>query len=76
MDYLSEFTTSELFDIGLIRQNGKIKINIPPETNIYKMTLGNYLGDEYINNTAIIFEHLNGQYRALLLVKLKKWLTD
>ena len=57
MDYLSELTTSELFDIGLIRQNGKIEINIPPETNIYKMTLGNYLCDEYINNTAIIFQH-------------------
>ena len=61
MDYLSEFTTSELFDIGLIRQNGKIEINIPPETNIYKMTLGNYLCDKYINNPAIIFEHLNGK---------------
>ena len=64
MDYLSELTTSELFDIGLIRQNGKIEINIPPETNIYKMTLGNYLGDEYINNPAIIFEHLNGKIQS------------
>ena len=64
MDYLSKLTTSELFDIGLIRQNGKIEINIPPETNIYKMTLGNYLDDEYINNPAIIFEHLNGQIQS------------
>ena len=64
MDYLSELTTSELFDIGLIRQNGKIEINIPPETNIYKMTLGNYLCDEYINNPAIIFEHLNGKIQS------------
>ena len=64
MDYLSKLSTSELFDIGLIRQNGKIEINIPPETNIYKMTLGNYLGDEYINNPAIIFEHQNGQIQS------------
>ena len=64
MDYLSKLSTSELFDIGLIRQSGKIEINIPPETNIYKMTLGNYLGDEYINNPAIIFEHQNGQIQS------------
>ena len=64
MDYLSKLSTSELFDIGLIRQSGKIEINIPPETNIYKMTLGNYLGDEYINNPAIIFEHQNGKIQS------------
>ena len=72
MDYLSELTTSELFDIGLIRQNGKIEINIPPETNIYKMTLGNYLGDEYINNPAIIFEHLNGQIQSFTFGQVEK----
>ena len=64
MDYLSKLSTSELFDIGLIRQSGKIEINIPPETNIYKMTLGNYLDDEYINNPAIIFEHQNGKIQS------------
>ena len=55
MDYLSELTTSELFDIGLIRQNGKIEINMPPETNMYNMTLGNYLCNAYINTPALIF---------------------
>ena len=64
MDYLSKLTNEELFEIGLIRQNGKIKINIPPETNIYKMTLGNYLNDENINNPAIIYEHQNGQTQS------------
>ena len=64
MDYLSKLTTQELFEIGLVKQNGKVEINIPPETNIYKMTLGNYLSDEYINNPAIIFEHQNGQIQS------------
>ena len=64
MDYLSKLTTQELFEIGLVKQNGKVEINIPPETNIYKMTLGNYLSDEYINNSAIIFEHQNGQIQS------------
>jgi len=64
MDYLSKLTNEELFEIGLTRQNGKIKINIPPETNIYKMTLGNYLNDENINNPAIIYEHQNGQIQS------------
>ena len=64
MDYLSKLTNEELFEIGLTRQNGKIKINIPPETNIYKMTLGNYLNDENINNPAIIYEHQNGQTQS------------
>ena len=61
MDYLSKLSEDELFEIGLIRQNGKIEINIPPETNIYKMTLGNYLNDHNINNHAIIFENQYGQ---------------
>ena len=61
MDYLSKLSEEELFEIGLIRQNGKIEINIPPETNIYKMTLGNYLNDHNINNHAIIFENQYGQ---------------
>ena len=64
MDYLSNLTNEKLFEIGLTRQNGKIKINIPPETNIYKMTLGNYLNDENINNPAIIYEHQNGQTQS------------
>ena len=64
MDYLSKLTNEELFEIGLTRQNGKIKINIPPETNIYKMTLGNYLNDKNINNPAIIYEHQNGQIQS------------
>ena len=64
MDYLSNLTNEKLFEIGLTRQNGKIKINIPPETNIYKMTLGNYLNDENINNPAIIYEHQNGQIQS------------
>ena len=60
MDYLSKLSDIELDAIGLERENNEVKIKIPDEANIYKMTLGRYLNTEDINKKAIIYEKDNG----------------
>ena len=61
MDYLSKLSDDELFEIGLVKKNGSIEIEIPADANIYKMTLGNYLGNEHSKKIAISYEDQKGK---------------
>ena len=61
MDYLSKLSDDELFEIGLVKKNGSIEIEIPADANIYKMTLGNYLSNEHSKKIAISFEDQKGK---------------
>ena len=61
MDYLSKLSDDELFEIGLVKKNGGIEIEIPADANIYKMTLGNYLSNEHSKKIAISFEDQKGK---------------
>ena len=61
MDYLSKLSDDELFEIGLVKKNGGIEIEIPADANIYKMTLGNYLSNEHSKKIAISYEDQKGK---------------
>ena len=61
MDYLSKLSDDELFEIGLVKKNGSIEIEIPADANIYKMTLGNYLSNEHSKKIAISYEDQKGK---------------
>ncbi len=61
MDYLSKLSDDKLFEIGLVKKNGSIEIEIPADANIYKMTLGNYLGNEHSKKIAISYEDQKGK---------------
>ena len=61
MDYLSKLSDDELFEIGLVKKNGNIEIEIPADANIYKMTLGNYLSNEHSKKIAISYEDQKGK---------------
>ena len=61
MDYLSKLSDDELFEIGLVKKNGSIEIEIPTDANIYKMTLGNYLSNEHSKKIAISYEDQKGK---------------
>jgi acetyl-CoA synthetase len=61
MDYLSKLSDDELFEIGLVKKNGSIEIEIPADANIYKMTLGNYLSNEDSKKIAISYEDQKGK---------------
>ena len=61
MDYLSKLSDDELFEIGLVKKNGSIEIEIPTDANIYKMTLGNYLSNEHSKKIAISYEDQKGR---------------
>ena len=61
MDYLSKLSDDELFEIGLVKKNGSIEIEIAADANIYKMTLGNYLGNEHSKKIAISYEDQKGK---------------
>ena len=61
MDYLSKLSDDELFEIGLVKKNGSIEIDIPADANIYKMTLGNYLSNEHSKKIAISYEDQKGK---------------
>ena len=61
MDYLSKLSDDELFEIGLVKKNGSIEIEIPADANIYKMTLGNYLSNEQSKKIAISYEDQKGK---------------
>ena len=61
MDYLSKLSDDELFEIGLVKKNGSIEIEIPADANIYKMTLGNYLSNEHSKKIAISYEDQKGE---------------
>ena len=61
MDYLSKLSDDELFEIGLVKKNGSIEIEIPADANIYKMTLGNYLNNEHSKKIAISYEDQKGK---------------
>jgi len=61
MDYLSKLSDDELFEIGLVKKNGSIEIEITADANIYKMTLGNYLSNEHSKKIAISYEDQKGK---------------
>ena len=61
MDYLSKLSDDELFEIGLVKKNSSIEIEIPADANIYKMTLGNYLSNEHSKKIAISYEDQKGK---------------
>ena len=61
MDYLSKLSDDKLFEIGLVKKNGSIEIEIPADANIYKMTLGNYLSNEHSKKIAISYEDQKGK---------------
>ena len=61
MDYLTKLSDDELFEIGLVKKNGSIEIEIPADANIYKMTLGNYLSNEHSKKIAISYEDQKGK---------------
>jgi len=75
MDYLSKFSDIDLDAIGLERENNEVKIKIPDEANIYKMTLGRYLNNEDINKKAIIYEKDNGEIETFSFGEIEKLAT-
>ncbi|MEP3435771.1 MAG: AMP-binding protein [Hoeflea sp.] len=54
------WTEARLAQIGLRRENGDVVIDIPPDANIFAMTVGRQLRLENGNNPAMLFEREDG----------------
>lgn len=57
----SEYSDPDLAKLNLNRVDDGLKIVIPPNANIYSMTLGKHLGPGSRDRTALIFETDDGQ---------------
>ena len=56
----ADWSDERLAGIGLLRKDGRIAIDIPPNANIHAMTVGRHLGREAADRPAMIFERDDG----------------
>ncbi len=71
MDKLAALTDAELAPLNLIRVDGALRIVIPPDANIYAMTLGRHLGPEDRDRIAITLEHPDGSVASLTFAQVE-----
>lgn len=55
-----DWSDDRLATIGLVREEGRLRIHIPADANIHAMTLGRQLGPEVQHRPAMIFERADG----------------
>ncbi|MDA4845771.1 acyl-CoA synthetase [Hoeflea poritis] len=60
MKPLNEWSADALAEIGLEKQDGALRIAIAPDSNIYSMTVGRYLGSGDRDRRAISIEEPDG----------------
>ena len=60
MKPLTEWSADALAEIGLEKQDGGLRIAIAPDSNIYSMTVGRYLGPDDRDRRAISIEEPGG----------------
>lgn len=71
MDKLAAMSNAELGALNLVRVDGALKIVIPPEANIYHMTLGRHLGPQTRDRMAICLEDPDGSLMSFTFAEVE-----